>query len=163
LSVAMVRAMPHLPFTRGAEAALERARAALPPERRRAMARLEKRILVGAPAGQRVRRTVGPVDDGVLEVFERCFTESLSMAFDYVDGAGTPSARRVECVALVLHAPSWYVLTWDLEKDASRLFRLDRMVRAAVGTPLAVQHPLSDVLVEEVASEANPWRRRPIG
>ena len=38
---------------------------------------------------------LGPVDEGLLSVFEACFTGALVMAFDYVDSAGVASSRRI--------------------------------------------------------------------
>lgn len=162
LSVAILKATPHLPFAASAEAALDRARLALSPERRRAMQRLERRILIGAPATERVKQSLGPVDDTVLPVFERCFTDSRSMAFDYVDSAGARSSRHVECIALVLHDPTWYILSWDLDKDASRLFRMDRIAAPRSGEELGVTHPLAQA-VPEIDPTLDVWNRRPIG
>lgn len=162
LSVAILKATPHQPFARSAEAALDRARLALSKERRLAMKRLEQRILVGAPASERVRRTLGPVDDALLSVFERCFTQARAMAFDYVDAAGTPTTRHIECIALVLHPPTWYISAWDLDKDASRLFRMDRVSAPVCAEPLAAAHSLADVLpVVDPADDV--WQRRPLG
>ncbi|MCB9763880.1 MAG: WYL domain-containing protein [Alphaproteobacteria bacterium] len=166
LSVAILKATPHMPFAGSAEAALDRARMALSPERRRAMKKLERRILVGAPSSERVRRSLGEVDDTLLSVFERCFTGSRSMAFDYVDAAGATSSRHVECIALVLHAPTWYILAWDLDKDASRTFRMDRIAAPTCGDALVGHHPLVEVMAQarpEARSADDVWNRRPIG
>jgi len=162
LSVAVLKATPHLPFAGSAEAALDRARRALSPERRRALRQLERRILVGTPASERVRASVGPIDDTLLTVFERCFTGSLAMAFDYLDADRVPSSRCIECVALVLHDPTWYILAWDLHKDASRLFRMDRIAAPTSGGPLVGPHPLPEVM-PQVSHELDPWNRSPLG
>jgi predicted DNA-binding transcriptional regulator YafY len=162
LSVAILRATPHMPFAGSAEAALDRARRALSPERRRAMKRLERRILIGAPASEPVRQSLGAVDDTLLPVFELCFTASRSMAFDYVDASGVPSSRRVECIALVLHEPTWYILAWDLDKDASRLFRMDRITAPSCGEVLVGHHPLTHVM-PEAEPTSDRWNRRPLG
>jgi len=145
LSVAMLRAMPHMPFVASAEAALDRARLALSPERRRSLERLERRVLVGSPASPGVQGGLGEVDKGVLSTFEPCFTAGRAMRFAYEDAKGARSQRRVECMGLVLHAPAWYVLAWDLEKDAPRLFRMDRMAGAEVGERVAA-HALRDAM-----------------
>lgn len=159
LSVAVLQAMPHAPFATSAQAALDRARMALSPDRRRAIRKLEQRILVGAPASERVRQTLGEVDLGLLSVFEQCFTGSRSMVFGYVDAEGVRSTRHVECVALLLHAPTWYIVAWDLDKDAKRLFRLDRITAPATGDVLAAQHAL-DELVSDVDAAEDRWQRR---
>lgn len=166
LSVAILKATPHVPFAQSAEAALDRACMALSPERRRAMERLQRRILIGAPASERVRLSLGVVDDALLSVFERCFTGGRSMAFGYTDGAGASSSRHIECIALVLHAPTWYVLAWDLDKDASRLFRMDRITAPACGEVLVDHHPLAEVLAQAgpgAGSAPDVWNRRPLG
>lgn len=143
LSVAILKATPHVPFAKSAEAALDRARRALSADRQRAMQRLERRILIGGPASDNVKTTLGAVDDALLSVFEQCFTASRQMSFDYVDSLGAPTSRRIECVALMLHSPAWYVVAWDLDKDAPRLFRMDRISRATSGTQLEDRHPLA--------------------
>jgi len=162
LSVAILRATPHLPFARSAQAGLDRARLALSAEKRRAIRRLERRILVGAPSSEPVRRSVGPVDDRVLSVFEVCFTSSRSMAFEYVDAADQASSRSIECIALVLNPPAWYILAWDLDKDACRLFRMDRIAAPTSGEPLLHRHSLDQVL-PQVDPELDRWSRQPIG
>lgn len=159
LSVAILRATPNAPFAEPAQAALDRARLALSPERRRAMRRLEERVLVGAPASEGVQRTLGPVDPALLSVFERCFTGSRSMVFGYLDADGQHTTRHVECVALVLHAPTWYILAWDLDKDAKRLFRMDRIRAPASGDVLTAHHPLEELMPEVDPSE-DRWQRR---
>ena len=95
-------------------------------------------------------------------MFERCFTETRAMAFDYRDSAGRPSSRRIECIGLLLHPPVWYILAWDLDKDASRLFRMDRILAPSCGEVLTAQHALGDVVVE-VEPALDRWRRRAIG
>ncbi len=144
LSVAILQASPHLPFAKSAEAALDRACRALSADRQRAMQKLQRRILIGR-ASERTKLTLGQVDDSLLSVFERCFTGALAMHFDYVDRAGAHSSRRIECAALVLHAPLWYVLAWDLDKDAPRTFRMDRIAGPTCGAALALTHPLAQV------------------
>lgn len=153
LSVAILKATPHLPFARSAEAALDRARRALSADRQRAMRRLERRILIGAPVREHVRQTLGTVDDTLLSVFERCFTSEYAMHFDYIDRVGASSSRRIECIALLLHAPFWYVVAWDLDKDAPRTFRMDRIDAPVSGDALTTTHLLS-VVTDRICPEA---------
>ena len=163
LSVAVLKATPHVPFAHSAEAALNRARRALPADRQRRLRRLEQRILVGTPATERVRSSLGTVDTALLAVFERCFTGERQLVFTYTDRQGEVSARRAECIALVLHTPVWYVLAWDLDKDASRVFRMDRISAPAVGAPLAEQHSLASVAGADIDPADDAWQRVPIG
>ena len=166
LSVAILKATPHTPFAKSAEAALDRARRALSSDRQRAMQRLQRRILIGAPASDLIKTSLGIVDDTLLTVFEHCFTGSRVMAFDYADRFGTPSSRRIECIALVLHAPAWYVVAWDLDKQASRLFRMDRIRAPRSGDALVEVHPFiptGDAACAAPDGRPNDWIGTPLG
>lgn len=166
LSVAVVKATPHMPFAKSAEAALDRARRALSAERQRALQRLLRRVLIGEPASERTLTSLGQVDDDLLSVFERCFTGGRIMSFDYIDRFGASTSRRIECVALVLHAPVWYVVAWDVDKNAPRTFRMDRISAPACREPLAAQHPLAEVTAVAClqTEEADmSWMGSPIG
>jgi predicted DNA-binding transcriptional regulator YafY len=166
LSVALLKATPHQPFARSAEAALDRAHRALSLDRQRALRRLQRRILVAAEASPAVKATLGEVDEGLLLVFEACFTGERSMAFDYVDRHGAATRRRIECVGLVNHAPAWYIVAWDLDKAAPRLFRLDRIVAAHRAEPLDDRHTFAEV-VAIACPDADPvfrdWLGTPLG
>jgi predicted DNA-binding transcriptional regulator YafY len=166
LSVAILKATPHMPFAGSAEAALDRARRALSADRQRAMRRLERRILIGPPSSDRTKTTLSSVDDALLTIFERCFTAGRQMAFDYVDRHGAETSRRIECVALVLRAPAWYVVAWDLDKDDPRTFRMDRMSRPSCGELLAESHPLPLVKARtcpDAEAAYEDWIGTPIG
>ena len=167
LSVAILKASSHMPFAKSAEAALDRARGALSAARQNAMRRLQRRILIGRPASDIVKTTLGAFNDALLSVFEQCFTGFREMSFDYVDWHGAPTSRRIECVALVLHAPAWYVVAWDLDKDAPRVFRMDRIANAATGGPLVEDlHPLNVVIAQAcpgAESAYADWIGTPIG
>lgn len=168
LSVAMLKATPHIPFAGSAEAALNRACRALSSERQRAMQRLQQRILLGSPVSTHIKLSLGAVDQTLLSVFEHCFTDTRLMTFDYVNHDGVRSSRRIECMALALHPPAWYVVAWDMDKDASRIFRMDRISRPAHGEVLETQHSLDELLAkttpeEESESIRRGWVRTPLG
>jgi len=118
------------------------------------------------PASERTKLELGSVDDRLLSVFERCFTESLVLRFGYTDRHGARTTRRIECVALVLNAPAWYVVAWDLDKDAPRTFRMDRMSESVAGGPLTERHPLTSVIQRTcpgAQSAFAEWAGRAIG
>ncbi len=166
LSVAILEATPYVPFAKSAAAALDRARRALSSERQRAMQRLQRRILIGATSSVAVQESVGPVDASLLSVFEQCFTSERVMRFDYTDRFGNPSSRQIECVALVLRSPVWYVCAWDLDKDAPRTFRMDRISAPACGDVLVARHPLAEVVAivcPDAESAHADWMGAPIG
>ena len=131
LSVAMIRAAPWMPFATPAEAALAKIEGALPPERVTELRRLMERILIGDPFHE-VPLSVGRVDPALLQVFERAFSQSRVLSFDYRDRFGRTSHRRVEPHALLVRAPLWYVVAWDTQKDEPRTFRMDRMTSPMV-------------------------------
>lgn len=166
LSVALLKATPHQPFARSAEAALDRAHRALSLERQRAIRRLQRRILVADEASPAVKATLGEVDEELLLVFEACFTGERVMVFDYVDRHGTATRRRIECVGLASHTPAWYIIAWDLDKAAPRMFRLDRIVAATRVEPLPARHTFAEV-VAIACPDADPvfhdWLGRPLG
>ncbi len=166
LSVAILKATPHVPFARSAEAALDRARRALSADRQRAIQRLQRRVLIGRPASDRTKLTLGTVDEELLAVFERCFTGGRVLAFDYADAHGVPSSRRIECIALVLEAPCWYVVAWDLDKDAPRTFRMDRMSAPVSAGTLSETHSLAEAMdhtCPEAYGAYGDWVGTPIG
>ena len=131
LSVAMIRAAPWMPFAAPAEAALAKIEGALPPARVSELRRLMERILIGDPFLE-VPLSVGRVDPQLLQSFERAFSQSLVLRFDYRDRLGRTSHRRVEPHALLVRAPLWYVVAWDTQKDEPRTFRMDRMTSPTV-------------------------------
>lgn len=157
-----------MPFTRSAEAALDRACRVLSMERQRAMQQLQQRILVGGPVSERVLRSLGDIDDTLLDVFEQCFTSGLLMTFNYTDRDGSLSSRRIECIALALHTPAWYILAWDFDRDASRIFRMDRIASAMCSERLEARHELEEVMEKlspQQAAESmrRGWTRVPLG
>jgi predicted DNA-binding transcriptional regulator YafY len=133
LSVAIMRAAPWIPFAAGADRALAKIEGALPADRLRELRRLMRRILVGDPTGA-ATPAANAVEPGLLPAFEQAFTSSRVLCFDYIDREARRSRRRVEPHGLLVRAPLWYVIAWDLDKDAARLFRMDRVRRAQVQT-----------------------------
>lgn len=131
LSVAMIRAAPWMPFAAPAEAALAKIEGALPPERVAELRRLMDRIMIGDPMPE-VPLSVGRVDPDLLQAFERAFSQSRILCFDYRDRNGRASYRRVEPHAALVKAPLWYVVAWDTRKDEPRTFRMDRMTSPVV-------------------------------
>lgn len=117
-----------VPFRSHADAALRRLRAALPPERARALRRLLRCVLIGEPQGGAPR----PVSPTLLPAFERAFTERRTLRFRYRDRHGRRTRRHAEAHGLLVRAPLWYMLAWDVDKDAPRVFRMDRIASAEV-------------------------------
>jgi predicted DNA-binding transcriptional regulator YafY len=73
----------------------------------------------------------GPlVDPEVLLTLAQGCRMSERVSFDYRDGSGNESERRVEPYSLVNAEQRWYLVARDLDRDDWRTFRLDRMSRS---------------------------------
>lgn len=91
--------------------------------------RLRARILVGQPASEAVRQSWRAPQPAVLAAVQDAFFAQRRLQIDYEDGSGARSRRDIEAQHLLINAPAWYVLAWDLERGAPRCFRLDRLRR----------------------------------
>jgi predicted DNA-binding transcriptional regulator YafY len=133
LSLRLARqAAPLAPFSRAADAGLDRLVGALPPARAAELRRWLRRIVVGKPASAAVGESLAPIAPALLATVERAFTARRALRFGYTDRFGARTERRCEPHGLLLQAPAWYVLGVDPDKDAPRMFRMDRMSRASV-------------------------------
>ena len=93
----------------------------------------------------------------MLDAFEAAFAARRSLAFGYVDRRGVVSQRHVEPHGLLIQPPVWYLLAHDLDREAPRMFRLDRVQRPALGSCAFRPRPLDvfRVLLDEaVGAEA---------
>jgi predicted DNA-binding transcriptional regulator YafY len=147
LSVQMARRVTGLPFSRGGNAGVNKVLAGLPSERRRGLRQLCERIVVGDPCSSRLRASAGESCPGLLEVFERCFTEGVCMAFQYRDREGVVTQRRAEPHGIFVSPPIWYVLSVDIDKQVPRMFRMDRIANPR---PLRQRFEPSAEVIEEV-------------
>ncbi len=148
LSMGLARYVSAQPFGAAARRALQKIVAGLPSDRVAELRRALDRVMVASPASDAVRTSLGGLPDDVVLAFERAFTARRTLGFEYVDRNGSSSSRRVEPHGLLLHAPAWYLLAHDLDREAGRMFRLDRMSSPTlladefVPCPLAVFEPL---------------------
>ena len=142
LSVEIARRIHGLPFSRGGSSGVHKLFARLPDDRRTQLRRLCDRIQVGEPASAQLRASAGPTSPAVLEKFERCFSEERCLGFAYVDRHGNPTQRQVEPHGLYVELPVWYILAVDVEKQARRMFRMDRIARPRALRRRFVPEPL---------------------
>lgn len=101
----------------------------------RALAKLEQVL------PKRLRRKVGALhavsvglgggaptfDAGALAVIANACRDAEILGFDYGDREGTASRRSVEPYRLVHSSSRWYLLAYDLDREAWRTFRVDRI------------------------------------
>ncbi|WP_119301451.1 helix-turn-helix transcriptional regulator [Dongia deserti] len=88
---------------------------------------LRKRILVGAPASERVIASFSPPQRSALTGIAEAFFNTRCVAIEYVDQNGVVTSREVEPQFLYLNVPVWYLLAWDRLRGAVRFFRIDRI------------------------------------
>ncbi|HZB47489.1 MAG TPA: transcriptional regulator [Mycobacteriales bacterium] len=66
--------------------------------------------------------------DVLVAVAQACRGQE-QLRFAYAAADGTESARLVEPHRLVARGRRWYLVAWDLQRDAWRTFRVDRLAR----------------------------------
>lgn len=150
LAVQLGRGLGGLPFSRGTSAALAQVLSALPPERRQQLRDLCRRIVLGPPASPLMQQSLGDMSPALLDAFEHCFREGVCLSFRYRDRFGAETQRRVEPHGIFVRPPLWYALAVDVDKQARRMFRMDR-----IANPRPFQRRFSPSLavVEEMLSD----------
>jgi predicted DNA-binding transcriptional regulator YafY len=155
LTVAAARSTMTVPFAAGAERALAKLEAALPAPRASELQAFMHRIVVGDARAEATDST-GAVDPHFLARFEQSFTQSLVLRFSYIDRNGKRTRRQIEPHGLLVRAPNWYAIAWDLDKDGPRLFRADRARRPFVTENRFTARP--EDLVTGLCPDARPMR-----
>ncbi len=107
----------------------------------------------------------GPqVDADVLTVVASACRDHLQLRFDYWTHSGAASRRMVEPYRLVNDRRRWYLMAWDVDRDAWRTFRVDRIEpRTPTGPrfaprPLPPDHEVAAQVARGVAEAT--WRYR---
>jgi predicted DNA-binding transcriptional regulator YafY len=107
----------------------------------------------------------GPVTDPeVLTVIAGACRDHERLRFGYQGHAGPASRRYVEPYRLVSNRERWYLVAWDIDKDAWRTFRADRIELPAPTRSRFTPRPLppDDEITAQVARGAAQatWRYR---
>ncbi len=94
----------------------------------------------------------------LLRVAQAC-RDRLRLRFGYAAHDGAVSRRHVEPVSLVATGRRWYLMAWDLDRDAWRTFRVDRTsdVVATTWRFAPREHPDPAAFVQRAVS-ASPYR-----
>jgi predicted DNA-binding transcriptional regulator YafY len=154
LSVAIARAARTIPFAGEAEHALAKIEQALPPARANELRACQERILVGDPSSE--PPPPASVDPTLVGAFETAFSSNRLLAFDYCDRGRRTTRRLVEPHGLLVRPPLWYVIAWDCDRNAPRLFRADRISQPEVSGQTFVARP--NELVTGVCPDARAAR-----
>lgn len=118
-----------LPWSEAATSALHKLLASVPKQRADSLRAILRRVFVGCPASTALASAVGRTPMNLLTLFEEAFTSGSGLGFDYTDGKGGRSSRRIEPHGLLVEPPVWYILSVDVDKRANRTFRMDRVER----------------------------------
>ncbi|MFN3323210.1 MAG: helix-turn-helix transcriptional regulator [Bryobacteraceae bacterium] len=97
----------------------------LPSRLRRRVASLNA-VIVSSPD------TVAAVNGQVLSAIAAACRDCNTLRFGYRDFEGALTKRHIEPQRLVHTGRAWYLVSWDLDRDDWRTFRLDRIQSAPV-------------------------------
>lgn len=113
----------------------------LPPSlARRARAVATSFAMLDADRPKVAMAVIGTLADAVAD--------GARVSFAYTDRHGTSSDRLVEPYRTVLRGATWYLVGYDLDRDAWRLFRLDRIRDARQAPGSAQERDLAAASVE---------------
>jgi predicted DNA-binding transcriptional regulator YafY len=90
-------------------------------------ARLRPRLADAKTAFVRLPDHAATVDPAVLSGLASACRDEERVRFDYVDGTGGASTRRVEPHRVVHNGRRWYLVAFDLDRSEWRTFRVDRV------------------------------------
>jgi len=100
----------------------------------------------------RIRVVQGPggaLVDTVTDVIQRALIQSVAVDLVYRDIQDRETHRVIEPAGLVGTGHGWYLLAWCRLRDATRAFRIERIVRLDLLDGESIQlRPLDDMLTE---------------
>jgi predicted DNA-binding transcriptional regulator YafY len=106
------------------------------PSDRARIAQLRSRIWVASPVSDGAKVTRRREQTASRAALQRAFFAMHCLQFDYENGSGAVTHREVEPQYMLWAWPFWYLLSWDVDRQAVRTFRLDR-IRNAVELSLS--------------------------
>ncbi len=116
---------------------------------------LRARILIGKGASVPVLQGFRAPGEAAGEVFA-AFLERRVLEFGYSDAEGRGTDRRVEPQFLLLNAPVWYLVAWDIGRNAPRTFRMDRIAAAHAADGIFSLRPEAAFAAAIAGSESRP-------
>ncbi|MER7503513.1 helix-turn-helix transcriptional regulator [Nonomuraea pusilla] len=131
------------PFGRQARSALRKVVAAMPGREGELARELARRVRVVSPPPppEGEARPLGA--EGVSRAIEEALLRRRVLRLDYADAKGALTSREVEPgVFLGGRGGFWYLVGWCRLRDDVRVFRLDRIVSAAVLAERCPERPI---------------------
>ncbi|GCD96483.1 helix-turn-helix transcriptional regulator [Embleya hyalina] len=129
------------------------------PARLRRRVRALQRYAVSVPADRPDTR----VDTEALTVLVAACRDRERLRLDYRDHTGAATRRTVEPQRVVNWGRRWYLVAWDVDRDAWRTFRVDRLTpRTPTGPRFAPREDPEGDAARYVAGKvsAAAWRYR---
>jgi predicted DNA-binding transcriptional regulator YafY len=137
--------------------ALAKLQQVLPSRLRHRISAFQASTLPMPPPGPRV-------DPDVLTLIAGACRDRQRLRFEYRTHAGAAGRRSAEPYRLANHRHRWYLVAWDLDRDAWRTFRVDRITPHAPAGPRFAPRPLppdADVAAQLARGVAEAtWRYR---
>lgn len=127
MAARLAREASVLPWSDAATTALHKLLASLPNARAAPLRALLRRVFVGKPASATLAQSAGATPPELLTLFEAAFTGGNGLGFRYTDAQRRCTDREIEPHGLLVEPPVWYILARDVQKDALRTFRMDRI------------------------------------
>ncbi|WP_341366428.1 WYL domain-containing protein [Yoonia sp. BS5-3] len=100
---------------------------AFPQKQRQAVSTLRKRILLGDRASGNVVSLYANPGAPLSEDIASAFLQQHCLEITYLSEARQTTKRLIEPHYILLNWPVWYIIAWDHLRDASRVFRIDRI------------------------------------
>jgi predicted DNA-binding transcriptional regulator YafY len=128
-----------MPFATAANTATQRLLDALPLPTRVSVDELRTRIRAASVHAVAVKPSVQRATEAAVR-------DRLVMRIKYTDAVGTETSRDVEAHGFYGAADGWFLVGWCRLRSAGRIFRLDRITRAATTKEVAPERDLDDLL-----------------
>lgn len=134
-----VTAAGSAPFVESARSAADRLVDGLPPETRVAVDQLRDRVRTSVPGAP-------TVDPRLRRTLEEAVRRRLVVRLSYRDADGADTRRDVEAVGFHGAGAEWYLIGWCRLRNDRRVFRLDRVERAALTRTTFVERDVDETL-----------------
>lgn len=106
--------------------------------------------------------TTGAVDPELLTAIGSACRDNQRLIFEYAELAGAVTVRRTEPHELMIWGSRWYLVAWDVDRDAWSTFPVDRLrVRGGAGPQFKRRLlPEGDAAAHVARAVAQLWPRQ---
>ncbi len=130
LSLAVMESLQSPLLTSNLKAIKQKLFQAFPQEQRSAVSNIRRRIMIGDNANANMVSHYTTPAEHVSESVAESFLQRRCLEIEYQSEAGDKTLRVIETQYILLNWPIWYIIAWDHLRDASRVFRIDRIKNA---------------------------------